>query len=246
MGPPDKSCAAAGWPLLPVLALLLWGAGCHYPAPIQTYEYVTSYERMSDGYDPMLSLAYVPDATSFSRYRGIVVGDVGVGRGWIESREEALGFATFFRVILKSKLQQLGKFDIVALGPPGTDGVGPLGDDVLLMEGMITRFHTGSGLLRYLSYMLIFLQAGATDLQIEGHLIEPESGRLVMEFVDRRRHFCNTPFGPNPRNFHKGFAMKVTATETAQCLTDFIAMHYEGLPVIAAGVLRPEPPASTH
>jgi hypothetical protein len=230
---PRKRSAAAGW--LPLLLILLAAAGCHYPAPIQTYEYVTSYRRMSDRYDPTLSLAYAPEPTALGRYRGIVIGPVDVGEGWVEDREDAFGFATFFRVVLKSKLEALGKFDLVALGLEECPEAGLVPEQVLLMEGKITRFDMGSGFLRYLSFILVFLQAGATDLQIEGRLIEPMSGRLVLEFVDRRRHFCNTPFGPNPRNFEKGFAMRVTATETAQCLADFIAAHYDRLPRIEAG-----------
>ena len=98
------------------------------------------------------------------------------------------------------------------------------------VEGMITALDTGSGLMRYLSFFLWFLQSGATDFQIEGRITEAKSGRLVAEFVDRRRHLCNTPFGPNPHNFDDGYAMKITARATAECLAEFIQEGCESLP----------------
>ncbi len=63
-------------------------------------------------------------------------------------------------------------------------------------------------------------------------------GSLISNSTEYARAFAggygNTPFGPNPRNFHKGFAMKVTAMETARCLAKFIGMGYKRLPEVHA------------
>lgn len=218
---------------IPLVAFFLFLAGCSYPPAIHTYEYVTAYDRMSDSYDPILSLVYVPRPTAFSNYLGVVIGDVRVGDIWVESPQEALGYATFLRVALRSELTKLKKFAFVSLDKDGKVLGEQLRAHALLVEGMITKFDRGSGLKRYLSYFLWFLQSGATDLQFEGRITDAATGRLIVEFVDRRRNLCNTPFGPNPNNFKRGYAMKVTARDMALCLAKFIDMGYERLPAVS-------------
>ncbi|NLW50392.1 MAG: hypothetical protein GXY85_06055 [Candidatus Brocadiaceae bacterium] len=209
--------------------------GCHYPQALRTYEYVVTHERMSAAHEPLLSLVYVPRSVNLRDYRGIVIGEVGVGRHWVETPDAARQYAQLFRVLLRRELLEQNRFHFVSMDPddPRIDAV-PGKNDVLLFEGMITRLDEGSGVLRYLSFFLWFLQAGATDLQIEGRILEAESGRLVVEFVDRRRHLCNTPFGPNPKTIRDGYAMHVTAHLTAEALAEFIARGWNGLPVARA------------
>lgn len=226
-------------PLVVAFAVALVGVtgGCSYPKAVPTYEFVTAYDRMDDAYEPLLSLVYVARPTALSCYRGLIVGPVEVGEQWVESPAEARGYATFLRVVLRRELSALGKFDFVSLeSDPETDGAPSAG--ALLVEGKITKFDTGSGTMRYFSYFLPFLQAGATDLQIEGRITEADTGRLVLEFVDRRRHLCNTPYGPNPSSFNDGFAMRVTARETARCLARFLEMGLEQMPPVALAGLE--------
>jgi len=233
--------AGARLRFLLLLAVLCLGAqGCHYPPVVHTYEYVTDYERMSDSYDPLVSLIYVPEPLSFKDCRRILVGQVQVGQVWVDTPEEAAGYATFFRAVLRRELVKLNKFDFVGLdnGEGGQQDRDEPG--TLLVEGKITKFDMGSGFWRYVSYFLWFLQSGATDFQIEGRITEADTGKLLVEFADRRRHLCNTPFGPNPHNFDKGYAMKVTATETARCLAQFIEMGCDQLPAVRADAPAPE------
>jgi hypothetical protein len=206
--------------------------GCHVPQPVRTYEYVTNYERMTDAYDPLVSRAYMPDPEVLGRYRAAVVGPVTVGDGWVESRQEALGCATYFRMSLRDHLVRLGMFDSVTFEAQGALS----GPDALLVESMITKFDLGSGFGRYCSGLLGFFQSGATDLQVEGRIADARTGALLVEFVDRRRHMCNTAFGPNPRTLKKCYAMNVTVRETAECLAKFIEMACKGLPPGDAGV----------
>jgi hypothetical protein len=213
--------------------------GCRCPRAVSTYEYLDNYDRMADQYDPLLSLVYVPEGTSFSPYRSVIIGPVDVGEQWVESRAEATSYATFFRIVLGKELRKLHKFDSISLDARSESAADPI-PSAIRIDGKITKFDMGSGLLRYLSYSLFFLQGGATDLQIEGRITEAGSGKLLAEFVDRRRHLGNTAFGPSPANFTKGFAMNVTARQTAECLAEFMGVACDGLPA----TLEPAPQAA--
>ncbi len=214
-------------------------AGCSYPKAVRTYEFVVSYDRMTDSFDPDLSLVYVPADTALGRYRGVVVGDFTVGGTQVESPELAEHYTTYLRVALACELLKMEQFEFVTLDTDPAFLPGQSLRDVLLVEGMITKFDMGSGALRYFSRFL-FLGLGATDLQIEGRMVEADTGRLVVEFVDRRRHLANTPWGPNPRNFRKGFAMNVTARETAHCLAGFMEAGFDELAAVCAQTLLAE------
>jgi len=207
--------------------------GCHPPKAVPSYEFVTRYERMSEEQDPLVSLVYVPQARRLGSYDGVVIGDVGVGETWIESREKAAGYARLFRIVLQKELWKLDRYGFVTLDA-GSYYASAEHAPALLLEGLVTRFDTGSGWQRYFSYFFWFLESGATDFQIEGRLVDADSGELVMEFVDRRRGVYNTIFGPNPRTFRDKFAMCLTARDTAQCLAAFIGQGYDGVRAIAA------------
>jgi len=215
--------------ILVCMVVVVPTVGCRCPEAVQTYEYLSDYARMVDDYEPLVSLVYVPGDAVLSDYRGMIVGNVDVGSQWVESPEEAGSYATFFRIVLAKQLRELDQFSYVTLD--GGEGKPPEAfAGALRVDGKITKFDTGSGLLRYLSYFAFFLQGGATDFQLEGRITEADTGRLLVEFADRRRHLGNTPFGPNPANFRKGFAMHVTVRETAECLARFIGEACTGLP----------------
>ncbi len=184
---------------------------------------------MTAEHEPLVSLVYAPGELSVRRCRGVVVGDFSVGEGWVEPSREALGYTTFLRVLLHRELSALGVFQFVTLdeetGPQSRDA-----HKVLRLEGKVTRFNQGSGLLRYLSCLVPFMELGATDFQVEGRLTEESTGDLVLEFVDRRRGMYNTPFGPNPRNLRDGFAMKHTIRDTAGSLAAFLGEACEEQP----------------
>lgn len=212
------------------LACLVLLAGCSPPKAVRTYEFINAYERMTEEFDPLVSLVYLPKATNWARYRGIAIGHVGVGHELVASPDEALGYATFFRLALRHELLELGAFDFVSLDADLAELPAGQRDDVLLFEGMVTKLDFGSGVKRYLSFFAWFLESGATDLQVEGRITNAGSGAVLAELADRRRSLCNTPFGPNPKTLDAGFAMRQTAKETAECLARFIAMGCEGLP----------------
>jgi len=212
--------------LIAFLALAILEGGCACPKPVRTYEVVVSYERMTDRFDPLVSLVYMPDETALSKYRNFVVGPVQPGSELAERSEAVEGYGTFFRHMLQKELVRSQRFTFVTLDP-----LAVFPTPAVVLEGKVTRFETGSGLLRYLNGLfLIFASPAATDFQVEGRIVDARTGVLIMEFVDRRRHLGNTAWGPNPRTLNDDFVMKVTVRQTAECLGKFISSIHAGLP----------------
>ncbi len=223
----ERVVSVCRWRLLAAVVMLAGVAGCSFPQPVPSYEVITQYDRMSDKYEPMVSLVYSPLPLDLKDYRGVIVGPVKLGATWIQSEEDAARYATYYRVCLLKELTALKTFEKVTFEDDPRDWGGSL-QGVLRIDTTITRFYMGSGVLRYFSYFLFFLPSGATDLQIEGHITRADTGGLVCEFADRRRELGNTPWGPNPRNFHRTFAMTVTAAKTAAAFAAFVSTARNG------------------
>ncbi len=208
-------------PSILILGLFLslqWGCNS-YPEPTKTYEYVEQYGRMSDAMDPVISLIYSPADVNFSRYKGCIVGNIAVGEEWVDHPAVAQRYANYFRQLLVSELRETNQFKKVTKNSDET-----VPHPALRIEGMCTVFETGSGTQRFFSYFLPFLQkGGATDFQLEGRIYNIDTGRIAMEFVDRRRHLGNTPWLPNPSTFSDQFVMKHTLLETAHSLARVLA-----------------------
>ena len=199
-----------------VLALLL--TGCSYPKPIRTYEFIIQHDRMTNQFEPVLSLVYVAQNVDLRRYENLVIGGVSVGEQWVEDPSEAARYATYLRARVRKILAKSGRFQEVTL-----DRDGSYPTPTLRLEVMVTKFDFGSGALRYFGWFLpLFQSKAASDFQIEGRLIDVASGAVVVEFADRRRHLGNTPFGPNPRTFRDDFVMKHTVKTTSRALAAFI------------------------
>ena len=208
--------------ILAVLALTL--AGCSYPEAIHTYEFLNDYDRMTDRFEPLLSLVYMPEGAEFSRYKGLIIGQVTLGERWVEEREKAQQYATYLRFMLRKRIFSTRKFDVGL-------GVGARSSPPeLRLQAKITRFDMGSGWKRWASFALPFFQSGASDLQVEARITDAATGGLVLEFADRRRHLGNTPWGPNPKTLKDDYVMKLTLNQTAACLARFIEDAYHGLP----------------
>jgi len=209
--------------LLTVLVVVAAAAatGCSYPKAERTYECVVNYQRMTDRFDPVASLVYMPPGKKLSDYDILFVDDITVGEYRIESPKEAPLYALKFRCTLKSQIAQQKQFDLVTLDQKYGKGVRP---NVLRLSGKVTVFDKGHGWMRF------FLSAGATDFQVEGRLTDEATGETVMEFVDRRRYLANTPFGPNPDTFDNDYVMRLTLKESAVCLANMIKNASDGLP----------------
>jgi hypothetical protein len=193
--------------------------GCSYPDPIHTYDYLNRYDRMTDEYEPALSLVYIVPGASLDTYDAIVVGTVEPGEHWIPDPEMVTGYCTFFRHTLARELVERADFQHISLDPEYE------GDyKTLEITAKITLFKTGSGIMRFLSPILPFLQkAGATDMQIEGRIYDQGTGEVLVEFVDRRRMLGNTPWGPTWKTMDDEWVMKQTLWGSARSIAHFIA-----------------------
>ena len=195
--------------------------GCSHPQALHTYQYVVHYDRMSDRFEPLVSLVYASGAHVLADYDLLFIDDITVADENIEKPDEAALYALRFRCTLQSEIASLKKFGLVTLDRRYRHPARP---GALRLAGKVTVFEMGSGWMRY------FLSMGATDFQVEASITDAFTGELIMELVDRRRHLGNTPFGPNPGTLNGDFVMKTTIKETAVCLARFIEKAYEGLP----------------
>lgn len=213
--------------IMPMIALVQ--AGCSYPKAIRTYEFLADYDRMTDRFEPLLSLVHMPDGAEFAGHTGVIVGRVDVGGRWVEEPATAQQYATYFSCLLQKRILAIQKFELVTRDTDFAERSGePRG--LLRLDTKITKFDLGCGWKRWASFSLLFFQCGASDIQVEGRVRDVATGALVLEFADRRRHLGNTPWGPNPKTLDSDFVMKVTLDQSAACLAKFIEEAYDGLP----------------
>ena len=216
--------AARVWHVAALAALVLLHAGCSFPKPIRTYEFILHHDRMSDSFEPVVSLVYIAENADPMRYKNIVIGAVTVGEQRVEDRPQAARYATYLRALLRNMLVESGRFQVVTL-----DRSEAFPTLTLRLEAMVTKFDFGSGKLRYWGWFLpLFQSKAASDFQIEGRLTDAQSGAVLIEFADRRRHLGNTPFGPNPKTFRDDFVMKHTVRETTRAVSAFIQQVESG------------------
>ena len=212
-----------------LIAALALQSGCSQPRAIATCEWVLDHERMTGRFEPQLSLVYMPEGVEPADYGTFVIGDIDVGGPWVEETDAARQYAIFFRGLLEQYLTRTGQFELVTrdlhYSPPEGDE-----SRALRLDGKITVFDKGSGWMRWASFWLIFLQSGASDFQVEGTVRDVATGELILEFIDRRRHLGNTPFGPNPGTLNNDFVMKETIKQTARCFARFLWDAHHGLP----------------
>ncbi|MCX7017449.1 MAG: DUF4410 domain-containing protein [bacterium] len=95
-------------------------------------------------------------------------------------RGNAMRLGAAFRTVLERQLRGAGIFEFVSTDPYFRT----VRDGALILELRVTQINAGFGLAR----VLVGFGAGATEIQLEGRLIEPKSCRILMEFADRRLH----------------------------------------------------------
>jgi hypothetical protein len=209
-----RACAALA------AALMLMLCGCRCPRAVHTYEYLTDYDRMSDGCEPLASLVYMAPQADLASYKTLIINEFGVGESWVANDEQATAYAMQIRALLSKQLRNRRVFETVLLDPAQAEQApGP----ALRMDGRVTVFDLGSGWQRYMSFWAPFLShTGATDFQIEARFVDARTGQTVLELADRRRHMGNTPWGPNYRTFDGQFVMRHTVQLTAHSLAELL------------------------
>ncbi len=193
--------------------------GCSPPKAIETFEYHLNYDRMSEEYDPPVSLVKINPEAHLRMYKNVVVGKFEVGEGWVKDTEKASHLAgTYFRQVLARELLESGSF-YVSLDPEFTAET-----PTAVFEGKLTVFDPGSGSGRFLSYVFFFLQSvSAVDLQVEGRIRDARTEEVLVDFADRRKFLGHTPWGPTPNTLNDDWAMKQTCILTARALANLLA-----------------------
>ena len=209
--------------LLCVAAAAALTVGCgSVPKPVRTYGQVVNYDRMTNEYDPKVSLVYSSGEHTLDEYQTLYIDNFQVQSGdLVKKYKEARLYGLRLRYTLKEEISERNVFQTVSVNEQyrNTDRSG-----VLRMEPEITIYNKGSGWQRF------FFWTGATDFQIECRLVDAATGDVVMELVDRRRFLAHTPWGPNPDTFYDDYVMRLTLKETAVCLADFLKNAQDGLP----------------
>ena len=204
-------------------ALVATGCGS-VPKPKHTYGNVIDYERMTDHYDPTVSLVYSSGEHTLDEYHTLYIDGFKVQRGeLVEDYKEARHRGLELRYTIIDELRQ--REDVFRTVTADDRYASTSESGVLVMKPKITIYDTGSGWKRY-----FFISSGSTDFQVECKLVDAATGETVMELVDRRRFLGNTPWGPNPDALEDQFVMNLTLKETAVCLADFFEKAYHGLP----------------
>jgi hypothetical protein len=210
--------------VLPVIAVLAaMSVGCGgVPKPRRTYSEVVDYERMTNEYDPLVSLVYSDGKHKLNEYDTLYLVDFVVDdTDYVTDRQEAGAYARRLRLTLRNLLSDRDLFENVTVSDRYWNSRKP---GLLMMFATISVYDKGSGWSRF------FFWSGATDFQIECKFIDAATGDTVMELVDRRRHLGNTPFGPNIDTVKDHYVMKLTMKQTLVCMTEFLKKAYDGLP----------------
>ena len=98
-------------------------------------------------------------------------------------------YRKFFADRLLGNLRALGRFEVVTEAPAQT------ASRVARLEVWISDLHEGSGTMRY----VVGFESGSVDVQVEGRVVDAQSGEVVLEFVDRRREAGSPNSGLNPK-----------------------------------------------
>ena len=211
--------------LMCLAAAAVMAAGCgSTPKPRRTYGNVIDYERMTDHYDPTVSLVYSSGTHTLDEYHTLYIADFEAEKSdLVESYKDARHRGLQLRYTIIDELRERDDtFRTITADDRYASSQDP---GVLVMKPKITIYRTGSGWKRY-----FFIPSGASDFQIECRLVDAATGETVMVLADRRRFLGNTPWGPNPDTFNDKFVMNLTLKETAVCLADFLTNAYHGLP----------------
>lgn len=222
-----------GLAALVVLSLL---AGCRTQnvAAMKTYELITDYDRMTSTYEPDISLVYVAPDAQLGGYDTLVVNRLDVSRVWVEKSERTDVYRPYVtdqitRALLSEKAFKKVVQDPQYMSVPRPD------EKIVVLDAVITRMEVGNGTARY------FLQLGATDFQIEGRFRDPQTGKTLLEFVERRREIDQNPSNPTAKTLDADYALKRTIREFAGSLSKLVRNVSE--PARAGSKVATEAPA---
>jgi len=170
--------------------------GCGGPYVMST-GVLPNYARLHDNTDmsdvPGHARSYSASDFLLSDYDVLYVSKVQHGGRVKTPPEDFEHYGEFLVDRMLNGLRKLNKFDILTTDAQFLDSK-RYGDlRVVTLEMFITHLSEGSGMLRY----FVGFDAGRVDVQIEGRVVDAQTGRVLMEFADRRRFAGVTSSGFN-------------------------------------------------
>ncbi|MBM4080808.1 MAG: hypothetical protein FJ278_13975 [Planctomycetes bacterium] len=185
---------ASGILALALIALL----GCSSVAPTG---YLTDYTAMKPVKGINLDLIKAIDGAPLDAYPVVVINDVTIPDKITEAFERAEKYGPYLQRRVEKELVALRKFKIVTVDKRFLD-FGKYDLRPARLDLAITDMAYGSGLLRYL---IGWDSLGATIVQVEGKLVDPQTGQTLLEFADRRRNSGEPGLGFNFRGVKRVF-----------------------------------------
>ena len=180
--------------VLIIVMVLIAGCGAHRMTPVDPRSVST---LKPDIEDPDAGLVGIASGFNPTRYRVIVVETFVVAPGEIKDEDDvrlAKDMAAYLHARLLAKLRTAGAFREVI--DAGTVAQPPAGEDVLLLQGDISRLTEGSQALRY----FVGFGAGAAKAQIETRFLDGQARDVRMITADRRAAGMGI-FGGDSRQF---------------------------------------------
>jgi hypothetical protein len=152
---------------------------------VQPAGWLQDYDRLGHIGGVPIEQVWVHPEFDVQSYRTLYVAPVQIDplayrRKGEQDHESAGRLAKTFRQVLNKELQESGIFPIVSTDPY----FAPSRDGALTLQIRITEFNSGNPSAR----AWIGFGAGATEVQIEGKVIENSTCRTLVEFADRRLH----------------------------------------------------------
>jgi Domain of unknown function (DUF4410)/Protein of unknown function (DUF3313) len=147
--------------------------------------YLQSYHRLGHVGGVPLEQVWIEPEFDVRKYRTLYIAPVQIDpyayrRNGEEDRQKAHRLADAYRMVLEQELQGSGIFQFVSTDPYFSRRR----EGALVLETRITEVNSGNPRQR----VMIGFGAGATEVQVEGKVIELKTCRTLVEYADRRLH----------------------------------------------------------
>lgn len=168
-------------------ALIACAASCAFAGltNVQPSGWLWDYDRLGHVGGVPLEQVWIHPEFDVRDYKFLYIAPVQIDplayrRGGEADHRKAQRLAEAYRNVLYQELKAAGIFDEVSIDPYWYT----VHDHALSLETRITEIYSGKPRLR----TIVGFGAGATEVQIEGRVIEHQSCRTLAEYADRRLH----------------------------------------------------------
>jgi hypothetical protein len=168
-----------------LVAALVAACATSFAATAHKTGWLQDYHRLNHIGGVPLEQVWVQPEFDVRAYRVLYIAPVQIDpcanrRGGEKDHQAAQRLADAFRRQLEQRLREAAIFEVVSTDPYFSTAR----SQSLTLQVRITEFYSGNPGAR----ALIGFGAGATEVQVEGKVLECKSGRTLSEFADRRLH----------------------------------------------------------